>query len=199
PLPGRYRINELSGAGGMGAVYRGEQIHLRKRVAIKLLRPDAERLPEIVARFEREAIAGAHVQHPNVAAAIDFGQLEDRSYFLVLEYVEGTPLKDVMEKGPLPALRALKIAREIAAALEAVHAKSIVHRDIKPQNVLLDAQDHIKVIDFGLAKVRIELLSEATRTATRPDVVLTTAGVVFGTIAYMAPEASLGMEAVDHR
>src|SRR5262249_42622792 len=146
-ISGRYRIHQLIGQGGMGAVYRGEQIHLRKRVAIKLLRADTKRLPEIVARFEREAIAGAHVQHPNVASAIDFGQLEDRSYFLVLEYVEGTPLKEVVEKdGHFSPIRALTIAREIASALEAVHAKSIVHRDIKPQNILLDEKDHVKII-----------------------------------------------------
>jgi len=89
-ISGRYRVDEIAGQGGMGAVFRGEQIHLRKRVAIKVLHPDTERLPGLVDRFEREAVAGAHVQHPNVAAAIDFGKLDDGSYFLVLEYVEGS-------------------------------------------------------------------------------------------------------------
>src|SRR6185436_3045122 len=118
-VSGRYRADEIVGQGGMGAVYRGEQIHLRKRVAVKVLHPDTEKLPGLVARFEREAVAGAHVQHPNVAAAIDFGKLEDGSYFLVLEYVEGVRLSDLLDDGPLPAARALRIARQMAAALEA--------------------------------------------------------------------------------
>src|SRR6185436_15531664 len=114
---------------------------LRKRVAIKVLHPDTEKLPGLVERFEREAVAGAHVQHHNVAAAIDFGQLDDGSYFLVLEYVEGTPLSQVLDHGPLPPLRALRIVRQMAAGLSAAHEKGIVHRDVKPQNTLLGADD----------------------------------------------------------
>src|SRR5262249_33860330 len=136
----RYRVDELIGAGGMGAVYRGEQIHLRKRVAIKVLHPATEKFPELVMRFEREAVAGAHVDHPNVASAIDFGRLEDHSYFLILEYIEGTRLSDLLDRGALPVARGLEIARQMADALAAVHAKGIVHRDIKPANTLLDAQ-----------------------------------------------------------
>jgi serine/threonine-protein kinase len=196
----RYVVHELIGQGGMGAVYRGEQVHLRKRVAIKVLRPGIRSLPDLVARFEREAVAGAHVQHPNVVPAVDFGKLEDGSYFLALEYVEGTPLKDVIEKeAPLSVERALRIARQIASALAAVHDKGIVHRDIKPQNVLLGARDSVKLIDFGLAKVPLEMLSSESRAAARPNVALTGVGTIMGTLAYMAPEASGGMEAVDAR
>jgi len=195
----RYRVHELIGEGGMGAVYRGEQVHLRKQVAIKVLQPSAQNLPQIVARFEREAIAGAHIQHPNVVSANDFGQLADRSHFLVLEYVEGTPLQDVIASGPLPARRALHIARQIASALEAVHAKGIVHRDVKPQNVLLGAQDQVKLIDFGLSKVNVELLSTQSREAQRQGQDLTAAGEVLGTLRYLAPEAVRGMDAVDAR
>ncbi|MCC6556362.1 MAG: serine/threonine protein kinase, partial [Polyangiaceae bacterium] len=184
-ISGRYRIHERIGQGGIGAVYRGEQVHLRKRIAVKVLRPEAGRRAGLVARFEREAIAGAHVQHPNVAAAIDFGQLEDKSYFLVLEYIEGTPLHDVITLGRLPVDRALRIGRQIASALEAVHEKGIVHRDVKPQNILLDAREQVKLIDFGLAKVRLELLSDASRAATRPAPALTTADMLMGTLAYM--------------
>jgi len=198
-ISGRYQVHELIGQGGMGAVYRGEQVHLRKRVAIKILQPGARRLPELVARFEREAIAGAHVEHPNVVGATDFGQLEDQSYFLVLDFVEGTPLKDVTAKGPMPAERALRIARQIASALEAVHEKGIVHRDLKPQNVMVQAQDHVKVLDFGLAKVPVEKLSSASRAAAKPSPALTGVGTVMGTLGYMAPEAVKGMEAVDAR
>jgi serine/threonine-protein kinase len=198
-ISGRYQVHELIGQGGMGAVYRGEQVHLRKRVAIKILQPGARRLPDLVARFEREAIAGAHVEHPNVVGATDFGQLEDQSYFLVLDFVEGTPLKEVTAKGPLPIERALRIARQIASALEAVHEKGIVHRDLKPQNVMVQAQDHVKVLDFGLAKVPVEKLSTASRAAAKPSPALTGVGTVMGTLGYMAPEAVKGMEAVDAR
>ncbi|WP_437605619.1 serine/threonine-protein kinase [Sorangium sp. So ce834] len=198
-ISGRYRVDALIGEGGMGAVYRGEQVHLRKRVAIKVLRPLARRMPELVARFEREAVAGAHIRHPNVVAAIDFGQLDDASFFLVLEYVEGTPLKDVIAEGRLPPARALRIARQIASALSATHEKGIVHRDVKPLNVLLDAHDQVRLIDFGLAKVNVDLLSSQSRKTASPTPALTSAGEVFGTLAYLAPEALRGMDAVDAR
>ncbi|WP_437911724.1 serine/threonine-protein kinase [Sorangium sp. So ce302] len=198
-ISGRYRVHELIGEGGMGAVYRGEQVHLRKQVAIKLLRPLARRMPELVVRFEREAVAGAHIRHPNVVAAIDFGQLDDASFFLVLEYVEGTPLKEAIAGGRLAPARALRIARQIASALAAAHEKGIVHRDVKPQNVLLDAHDQVRLIDFGLAKVNVDLLSSQSRKTATPSPALTSAGEVFGTLAYLAPEALRGMDAVDAR
>jgi serine/threonine-protein kinase len=195
----RYRVHELIGQGGMGAVYRGEQVHLRKKVAIKVLQPSAQNLPQIVARFEREAVAGAHIQHPNVVSASDFGQLADRSYFLILEYIEGPSLQDVIASAPLPARRALHIARQIASALEAVHAKGIVHRDVKPQNILLGAREQVKLIDFGLAKVNVQLLSTESREAVRQGQDLTAVGQVLGTLSYLAPEAMRGMDAVDAR
>ncbi|WP_437644136.1 protein kinase domain-containing protein [Sorangium sp. So ce362] len=198
-ISGRYRVEALIGEGGMGAVYRGEQVHLRKHVAIKLLRPLARRMPELVARFEREAVAGAHIRHPNVVAAIDFGQLDDASFFLILEYVEGTPLKDVIAAGRLQPARALRIARQLASALSATHEKGIVHRDVKPLNILLDAHDQVRLIDFGLAKVDVDLLSSQRRETTSPRPALTSAGEVFGTLAYLAPEALRGMDAVDAR
>ncbi|MDI3286771.1 serine/threonine-protein kinase [Polyangium sp. 15x6] len=194
----RYVVHELIGHGGMGAVYRGEQVHLRKRVAIKVLRPDMARMIELSVRFEREAIAGAHVSHPNVVAATDFGKLDDGSQFLVLEYVEGTSLKDLIEQGPMPLDRVLSISRQITMALGAVHEKSIVHRDVKPQNILVDAKGTVKLLDFGLAKVRVELLSDQGRNA-KPSPALTGVGMVMGTFAYMAPEAARGMEGVDAR
>ncbi len=196
-ISGRYRADEILGQGGMGAVLGGEQIHLRKQVAIKLLHPDTERLPGLIERFEREGVAGAHVQHPNVAAAIDFGKLDDGSYFLVLEYVEGTPLSEVIDRGPLLPLRALRIARQMAEGLAAVHDKGIVHRDVKPQNTLLGQGDQVKIIDFGLAKVDIG--TATGKKPARPAAQLTATGVVFGTPAYLAPEAALGMGAVDAR
>ncbi|WP_437675522.1 protein kinase domain-containing protein [Sorangium sp. So ce131] len=204
----RYRIDEVVAMGGMGAVYRGEHVHMHKRVAIKILHPDAERLPELVQRFEREAIAGAHIQHRNVATATDFGEAEDGSFYLVLEYVRGTTLHEIIRRGPMPTARAVLIARQLAAALGATHAMNIVHRDVKPRNVMVVEShgDLVKLIDFGLAKVSVDQLrrSVASPESMRmgPEshpVRLTTAGVIFGTIAYLAPESALGMDFVDER
>src|SRR5580693_743430 len=117
-LSGRYLMERLIGEGGMGAVYQAEHTHMRKRLAVKVLHPEMSRLPEVVARFEREAMVAAHIEHPNVAAATDFGKLEDGSFFLVLEYVEGKGLRDVIAPGRLELGRALHITRQIASAQE---------------------------------------------------------------------------------
>ncbi len=201
-ISGRYRIVELLAMGGMGAVYRGEHLRMRKRIAIKVLHPDIEGRPELVARFEREAIAGAQLSHANSAAATDFGELEDGSTFLVLEYVAGRTLRDVIDHDtPLAPARAAHIARQLASVLDATHAAGIVHRDVKPRNVMLvdGTDDHVKLIDFGLAKIEVDRLSaeavdERGRRATGP---LTGQGVLLGTVAYLAPEAALGMGHVD--
>ncbi len=198
-LSDRYRVDALIARGGLGTVYRGEHVPMRKVVAIKVLHASIERHPEIVARFEREAIAGAHVQHPNVAAATDFGQLEGGACFLVLEHIEGVTLRELIQSGPLPAARAIGIARQVAAGLGAIHDKGIVHRDLKPMNVLVDVAggDRVKVIDFGLAKIDLERIRAGS--GGKPAPALTAIGMVMGTVAYMAPEAALGMDAVDAR
>jgi serine/threonine-protein kinase len=202
-ISGRYRIVELIAMGGVGAVYLAEHVHMHKHVAVKVLHPDTQGLPDLVPRFEREAVAGAHIQHPNVAAATDFGKLDDGSCFLVLEYVRGTTLREVIRRGPLPASRAAGIARQIAAGLGAAHAMGILHRDVKPRNVMLieGERDLVKLIDFGLAKLDLKKVSAvaASRDSSSDGARITSSGAVFGTIAYLAPEAALGMDTVDER
>ncbi len=198
-LSERYRIQSVLGEGGMGAVYLAEHVLMRKRLAVKVLHPEMTRMPEMVARFEREAMAAAHIEHPNVAAATDFGKLEDGAFFLVLEYVEGTSLRDLIAQGPLTAERALHICYQIASALARAHALGIVHRDLKPENVMLVERDtdpnFVKVLDFGIAKVPVGELSQQGPNSGQ---VLTQLGMVYGTPEYMAPEQALGQE-VDAR
>jgi tRNA A-37 threonylcarbamoyl transferase component Bud32 len=199
-LSGRYRIEKLLGEGGMGAVYQAEHTHMRKRLAVKVLHPEMSRMPEVVARFEREAMAAAHIDHPNVAGATDFGKLDDGSFFLVLEYVEGKSLRDLIGGGRLELGRALHIMRQIASALGRAHALGIVHRDLKPENVMLIERegdhDFAKVLDFGIAKVPVGEISQTQSMAGQPA--LTQLGMVYGTPEYMAPEQALG-QPVDPR
>ncbi|MEP7123274.1 MAG: serine/threonine-protein kinase [Byssovorax sp.] len=207
----RYKILDLIAMGGMGAVYRAEHLLMRKHVAVKVLHPEVEGFPELVERFEREAVAGAHVNHPNVASASDFGTFDGESRFLVLELIQGSTLRELMTHGPIPAVRALRIVRQVAAALTAVHAKGIVHRDLKPRNIMIigetrhtirvslhtrGAEDVVKLIDFGLSKVPVEQLSLSARDADGDRRSLTAAGVIMGTVGYLAPEAAFGMRSV---
>jgi eukaryotic-like serine/threonine-protein kinase len=200
----RYRIERLLGEGGMGAVYQAEHVLMRKRMAIKVLHPEMTRVHEVVERFKREATAAAHIEHPHVVNATDFGQLDDGSFFLALEYVEGKSLREVIGQGKVELGRALHIARQIASALGRAHSLRIVHRDLKPENVMLVERDgdpdFVKVLDFGIAKVQIgELTAGDVNAAASPgQPVLTQAGMVYGTPEYMAPEQALG-QSVDAR
>jgi serine/threonine-protein kinase len=194
----RYMLQDVIGEGGMAAVYSAEHLHMKKRVAIKVLHPEMTRLPEVVARFEREAMAASHIEHPNVAAATDFGKLPDGSFFLVLEYIEGKSLRDVISEGRVEPRRAMHILKQVASALSRAHQLGIVHRDLKPENVMLverdGDRDFVKVLDFGIAKVPVGELAPASKGGP----VLTQLGMVYGTPEYMAPEQALGEE-VDAR
>jgi eukaryotic-like serine/threonine-protein kinase len=195
-LAGRYRIERLLGSGGMGSVYRAEHVLMRKACAVKVLHREMTQVKEVVARFEREAVAAARIEHPNVAAATDFGQLENGSFYLVLEFIEGKSLSQLIaETGALNEERALLIARQIADALAAAHAAGIVHRDLKPDNVMLvtkdGSNDFVKVLDFGIAKLKIDESASTQQALTRLNTVM-------GTPEYMAPEQARG-ETVDHR
>ncbi len=194
-LAGRYRVVALLGAGGMGSVYRAEHVHMRKAVAVKVLHREMTSVPEVVRRFEREAVAAARIEHPNVATATDFGSLENGSFYLVLEFIEGQSLGALIKgEGALDEARTLRIGRQIADALVAAHGAGIVHRDLKPDNVMLvdreHASDFVKVLDFGIAKVKLE-----TSAGDQP---LTQMGMVFGTPEYMSPEQARGLD-VDAR
>ena len=181
----RFRLTEKLGAGGMGAVYRGEHIALKKRVAVKFLHREMTSNPEIVERFKREAEIASTLDHPNVAAVIDFGPLPDGTFYLVMEFVEGRSLRQLLETdGKLAPGRALRILRQVGAALARAHREQIVHRDLKPENIIVadreGERDLVKVIDFGIAR----------RQSAGPQ--LTQLGAVFGTPEYMAPEQAMG-------
>jgi eukaryotic-like serine/threonine-protein kinase len=194
-LSGRYLVTALLGSGGMGAVYRAEHTALKKVVAVKVLNQEMASHREAALRFEREAMVSARIVHPNVVSATDSGRLADGSLYLVLEYVSGRSLRELIndEKRLAPA-RALAIGSQIAEALAAAHRAGVVHRDLKPSNVMLLQEEQqaevVKVLDFGLARV-------AGGSGDSGEA-LTRTGSVFGTPEYMSPEQARG-EIVDYR
>ncbi|MFO0665914.1 MAG: serine/threonine-protein kinase [Polyangiaceae bacterium] len=197
-LADRYRIERRLGEGAMGQVYLAEHVLMRKHVALKILHGRSNDKPDAVARFEREAVAASHVEHPNVATAKDFGQLADGSFFLVLEYLDGIVLRSALgQYGALAPKRALHIATQICSGLVRAHELGIVHRDLKPENIMLvargDDPDFVKILDFGIARVPMSVLGSR-----KDDEPLTRIGMVHGTPAYMAPEQAMGHE-VDAR
>jgi serine/threonine-protein kinase len=193
-IAGRYRVIGKLGEGGMGAVYRAEQISLKRACAIKLLRTEVSGNAQLVRRFNAEAQVFARLSHPNTVNIYDFGQDNDGTLFIAMELVDGESLRTVLRRGPLSPRRALNIAAQVAASLADAHAHTIVHRDLKPDNVMLQERgkqkDVARVLDFGIAKLRDD--SRATREA------MTQAGDLLGTPQYMAPEQIRG-EPIDGR
>jgi tRNA A-37 threonylcarbamoyl transferase component Bud32 len=194
-IAGRYRMLAKLGEGGMGTVFRAEQISLKRTVAVKLLRPDVLGNQMLLRRFNAEAEAVAKLNHPNTVNIYDFGQDTDGTLFIAMELIEGRSLRAVIQReAPLPPRRALAIAVQVAASLSDAHARSIVHRDLKPDNVMLQdrgrERDVARVLDFGIAKLRDD--TRATQLA------MTQQGDMLGTPQYMAPE-QIRAEAIDGR
>jgi formylglycine-generating enzyme required for sulfatase activity len=187
---GNYQLHELIGAGGMGQVFRAEHSRLRRVVAVKLLAPEWFRSEAARARFRREVETMARLRSPHIVAAHDAGESDGRDY-LVMEYVAGRNLADVVrEKGPLPVEQALDYLLQAARGLRDAHAAGIVHRDVKPANLLVDSAGVVKVLDLGLARVE-ERAAGATE--------LTGPHAVMGTAAYMAPEQAVDTRQADGR
>ncbi len=185
---GGCRIDEVLGRGGMGVVYRATQLSLNRPVAIKVLPEEVCGQPQFVERFRREVDVLSRLSHPNVVTVLERGEVDGRLY-VIMEYVQGTSLREVMRKGPLPSAEALVIVRGVLAALEHAHAKAIIHRDIKPENVLVAPGGIVKVADFGLS--RLMGPADATR--------LTNTHLVLGTFEYMAPEQRERAKEADER
>jgi hypothetical protein len=181
-LGGRYEVGRLLGAGGMAEVYEGNDRLLARRVAIKVLLAQYAHDPAFLTRFRREAQAAASLSHPNIVAVFDTGA-EDDIWFIVMEYVAGRTLKDLLRtQGLVPPARAAEISADVASALASAHARGIVHRDVKPGNVMLTTEGKVKVMDFGIA--RASAVPSITQTA-----------AVVGTVQYIAPEQAQGFEA----
>jgi eukaryotic-like serine/threonine-protein kinase len=194
-LLGQFEILDVCGRGAMGAVYRAHQRTMDRIVAVKILRRELLQEPDVVKRFVREARAAAKLQHPNIVTVHMVGETDDKLPFLVMEYVDGVSLESALDGGaPLGLSRSVRVARQIASALEEAHSGGIIHRDLKPANILLygrgNKTDLVKVLDFGIAKI------------VQPDgageSILTRDGMIFGTPHYIAPEQATGND-VDSR
>ena len=188
-----YRIIEQLGQGGQATAYKAEDTRLNRWVVLKTLLPEQATTESARRRFEREARLASALDHPNICAIYDIGE-SNGLYFIVMPFIEGKTLKEVINKQALELLSALSIAIQVADAIAAAHARGIVHRDIKPTNVIVNDQGQVKVLDFGLAK----MLENENETTPNLDKSMTEIGVPYGTLGYGSPEQAAG-ERVDHR
>ncbi|WP_394833542.1 serine/threonine protein kinase [Pendulispora rubella] len=189
-LNGQFQILQKIGTGGMGAVYKALQPEMNRMVGVKILHPKLTNRKDLASRFRREARAMSHLTHPNTVKVFLYGELEDGSLYIVMEFLEGKNLNQTVRgEGPMQMQRALPILIQVCGALQEAHGAGIIHRDLKPENIFLCSQggmkDYPKVLDFGLAKV--------TEREMRPgSLILTQEGMVFGTPEFMSPEQAQG-------
>jgi len=194
----RYRIEAVLGEGGMGAVYRAFDTRLQRVVALKVVRPGPDGSTGGTARVLREARAAAALQHPNAVVIHDVGELDGEAY-IAMEYVEGTSLRPWVADRTTPVATKLRALVDVAHVLEAAHQKGIIHRDVKPENVMIKRDGTVKVLDFGIARrVRTEVDPSGPTLDSETFTTKTGEGVVVGTPAYMAPE-QIRNETVDAR
>src|SRR5436853_4480274 len=189
----RYRIIEKLGAGGMGDVYLAEDTRLGRKVALKLLAQELTQNRDRLSRFDQEAYAASALNHPNILTIYEMGD-EGGRHYIATEFVDGVTLRKRLSSGaPMELVEVLDVAIQVADALEEAHAAGIIHRDIKPENIMIRRNGHVKVLDFGLAKLSERTAAEETDPeAVTRALVQTDAGVVLGTSQYMSPEQARG-------
>jgi serine/threonine protein kinase len=188
----RYRILEKLGSGGMGEVYLAEDTRLGRKVALKLLAEELTQNRDRLSRFDQEAYAASALNHPNILTIYEMGDEAGRHY-IATEFIDGQTLRTHLSGAPMELTEVLDVAIQIAGALEEAHAARIVHRDIKPENVMIRRNGHVKVLDFGLAKLTERPVADDTDTeAVTRALVQTDAGMVLGTSQYMSPEQARG-------
>src|SRR6266446_854406 len=193
---GAYKILSPLGAGGMGEVYRATDTRLNRDVAIKVSPATFANNEDRLRRFEQEARATSALNHPNILTVYDIGT-HDGSPYIVAELLEGEELRDQLNDGALAPRKAIDYAQQIVAGLAAAHGKGITHRDLKPENIFITIDGRVKILDFGLAKLRPQRI-ESAGSGVATQKAITDAGTVMGTVWYMSPEQVRGQE-VDHR